>query len=95
MKGKKQGVQARLLEKNPRALFVPCEAHTLNLVLADAARASKDAIGFFGHLHELFSFFSGSTQRWSILKKYVDFTLKSLSDTRWESRLQSVQAVRF
>lgn len=67
--------------------------HTLNLVLADAARASKDAVGFFGHLQKLFSFFSGSTQRWSILKKYVDLTLKSLSDTRWESRC--VQAVRF
>lgn len=39
MKGKKQGVQTRLLEKNPRALFVPCGAHTLNLVLADAAKA--------------------------------------------------------
>lgn len=47
------------------------------------------------HFLDTLSFFSGSTQRWSILKKYVDLTLKSWSDTRWESRLQSVQAVRF
>ncbi|GAA6098845.1 uncharacterized protein LOC113098882, partial [Tachysurus ichikawai] len=43
MKGKHQGVQARLLEKNPRAMFVPCGAHTLNLVIADAAKSSKDS----------------------------------------------------
>ncbi len=30
MKCKNKGVQARLLEKNPRALFVSCGAHTLN-----------------------------------------------------------------
>ncbi|KAK0150731.1 repressor of the inhibitor of the protein kinase [Merluccius polli] len=94
MKGKHQGVQVRLLKINPRALFVPCGAHTLNLVIADAAKSSKDAVGFFGYIQKLFTFFSGATQRWSILKEYVTITLKSWSDTRWESRLQSVNAVR-
>lgn len=35
MKDRHQGVQARLLQINPRAAFVPCGAHTLNLVIAD------------------------------------------------------------
>lgn len=94
MRGKKQGVQARLLQLNPRALFVPCGAHTMNLVIADAAKSSQDATGYFGYLQKLFNFFSGATQRWSILTKHVKLTLKSWSDVRWESRLQSVTAVR-
>ena len=95
MKGKKKGVQARLLEKNPRALFVPCGAHTVNLVVADAAKSSADATCYFGYLQKLFTLFSASTQRWSILKRHVTTTLKSWSDTSWESRISSVEAVRY
>ena len=95
MKGRHQGVQARLLQKNPRAVFVPCGAHTLNLVIADAAKSSRDAVGFFGYVQKLVTFFSAGTQRWNILKQYVNITVKSWSDTRWESRLQSVHAVRY
>lgn len=43
MKEKRKGVQARLLEINSRALFVPCGAHTVNLVVSDAAKSSVDA----------------------------------------------------
>lgn len=44
---------------------------------------------------KLFTFFSAGTQRWSVLKKRVNITVKSWSDTRWESRLQSVHAIRY
>ena len=30
--------------------------------------------------------FSSSAQRWEILKKHVELSIKSQSDTRWESR---------
>ncbi|XP_042216761.1 uncharacterized protein LOC121862523 [Homarus americanus] len=43
MRGNIKGVQARLLQQNSRALFVPCGAHNLNLILADAANSSLDA----------------------------------------------------
>ncbi|KAK0137692.1 Zinc finger MYM-type protein 1 [Merluccius polli] len=95
MKGKTKGVQARLLRENPRALFVPCGAHTLNLVVADAAKSSTDALSYFGYLQRIYVLFSASTQRWTILKHHVKTTVKSWSDTRWESRINSVQAVRF
>ncbi|XP_076037228.1 zinc finger MYM-type protein 1-like [Oratosquilla oratoria] len=95
MKGKNKGVQARLLQLNPRSLFVPCGAHTVNLVVCDAAKSSSDATGYFGYLQKLFNLFSASTQRWSTLKKHVDITLKSWADTRWESRINSVEVVRF
>ncbi|XP_068115082.1 zinc finger MYM-type protein 1-like [Hyperolius riggenbachi] len=95
MRGKRKGVQARLLEINPRAFFVPCGAHTLNLVVADAAKNSPEANAYFGYLQNLFKLFSASTQRWTILKSKVTITLKSWSETRWESRVESVEAVRY
>ena len=37
MKGKHSGVQARMLDINPKAIYVPCANHTLNLVVVDSA----------------------------------------------------------
>ena len=36
MKGKHSGVQARMLDINPKAVYVPCANHTLNLVVVDS-----------------------------------------------------------
>ena len=95
MKGKNKGIQARLLQKNPRAFFVPCGAHTLNLVVADAAKSSPEAVGYFGYLSKLYTLFSASTHIWDILRKHVKITLKSWSETRWEIRIKGVEAVRY
>ncbi|XP_050125607.1 uncharacterized protein LOC126602781 [Malus sylvestris] len=35
MKGKHQGVQKRLLDINPRAFYMPCGSHCLNLIVCD------------------------------------------------------------
>jgi hypothetical protein len=48
MKGKHQGVQKRLLEINPRALYMSCACHSLNLTLCDMAKSCSKAISFFG-----------------------------------------------
>ncbi|GAA6090969.1 zinc finger MYM-type protein 1-like [Tachysurus ichikawai] len=94
-KGNNKGVQARLLQLNSRAFFVPFGAHSLNLVIADAAKSSPDAIGYFGYVAKLFKLFSASTHRWYILLKHVKTILKSWSETRWESSIDSIQAVRY
>uniref|UniRef100_UPI00359004C9 zinc finger MYM-type protein 1-like n=1 Tax=Myxine glutinosa TaxID=7769 RepID=UPI00359004C9 len=95
MKGKNKGVQARLLVKNPRALYVPCGARTLNLVVADAAKNSIDATSFFGNVHKIYTLFSAAPQRWAILKRHVTITVKSWSETRWESRVNSIIPLRY
>ena len=95
MKGKNKGVQARLLAKNPHAFYVPCGAHTLNLMVSDAAKASMDATCFFGNVEKLYRLFSGSPQRWAILQKHVDITLKSWSETRYEGRVSSIEPLRY
>ena len=44
----------------------------------------------------LYSFLSGSTKRWSILRKHVSsLTVKPLCETRWESRIESVVVLRY
>ena len=67
----------------------------MNLVIADAAKSSTDAVGYFGYLTKLFKFSSASVHRWAILLKHVNATLKSWSDTRWESRIKRIEAVKY
>src|SRR5215469_3643755 len=43
-----------------------------------------------------FVYFSASTQRWNTLKKHVTgLTLKPLSETRWESRIDALGPLRY
>ena len=96
MSGKKKGVQAHFLEINDRALFNPCAAHSLNLVLSDAAKSSVQAISFFGILSRLYNLFASSTERWQIMRKHLTlFTVKPLSQTRWESRIECIKPLRY
>jgi hypothetical protein len=85
MKGDIKGVQRRILNINPRATYVPCSSHSLNLVV-DCTANSLDATVFFDTIHRLYVYFSGSTRRWEYLKEHItNFTLKPVCDTRWES----------
>ncbi len=69
---------------------MPCGAHTLNLVVCDAAKGSIDAMSYFGVLQKLYTLFSASSQRWAILKNHVSITLKM-----WESKVKSVEPMRY
>lgn len=92
MKGKHSGMQNRIRLLEPRAFYVPCASHTLNLVVNDSAHCSLIAVNFFDTIQCLFVFFSSSTNRWDIFKSHVkELTVKPLSDTRWESRINALK----
>jgi len=57
MKGAHKGVQRRLLDINPRALYMPCAFHSLNLTLCDMAKSCSKAISFFGIVHGYMYYF--------------------------------------
>ena len=54
------------------------------------------AATLFGILHQIYVPFGASTQRWKILKTHVkNLTVKPISDTRWEYRIDTVKAGRY
>lgn len=96
MAGVHKGVQSRILQKYPLAFFVPCGCHSLNLVVADGAKSSVKSTSLFGILQRLFTIFAGSTKRWCVISEHVQsLTVKQVCETRWEARINAVQAVRY
>lgn len=94
MAGKYKGVQARILRFNNMARFVPCTAHSLNLIGVHAAQTSVQMKSCFETIQQLFNFFVNSTSRWDLLKEKLSVRLKGLSDTRWSAKANAVKALR-
>jgi hypothetical protein len=93
MAGRRTGVQTRIREKNPRALYVPCDSHSLNLVGVHAAHVDPVMVTFFGTIERIFTFFASSTHRWEVMKQHVELAIKRDCDTRWSSKCDAVEAV--
>lgn len=54
MSEKYEGVQAYVKNKVNSAVYIPCSAHSLNLVGVHSVDCCLDAINFFGFLQNLF-----------------------------------------
>lgn len=93
MAGVHSGVQARIRELNPKALFVPCANHSLNLCGIHSFATVPSCVTFFGTLERLYVFFSSSTHRWDILLSKVEVTVKRLAETRWSAHYDAVKPV--
>ena len=96
MSGVYSGLQARIKQVNPLIDFVPCSAHSLNLVGSCAAESCQAAVSFFGILQSLYNFFLASTHRWEILLlklKSNSTVVKSLSQTRWSAQADACQSL--
>ncbi|KAL4100668.1 hypothetical protein QTP88_020702 [Uroleucon formosanum] len=93
MSGIYSGLQARIKEACPHAVYIPCAAHSLNLVGECAANCCINANEFFNLLQNIYPFFSASTYRWDVLDQCLskpdNVTVKRLSDTRWAARYEA------
>lgn len=99
MSGKYSGLQTRLRKDFPLIEYVPCSAHSLNLVGTCAAECCSAAVSFFGLVQKLYNFFSVSTHRWELLSQKISHTsgmstLKSLATTRWSANADAVKVLR-
>ncbi|CAH2315661.1 zinc finger MYM-type 1-like [Pelobates cultripes] len=95
MAGKTNGVQSKILNINPRAVFVPCGCHCRNLVIGDAVRSCKESMQLFGIIQCFYVLFSGPIKRWKILSDHISgLTLKPLCTTRWECHINCLKPLR-
>ena len=91
MSGQLSGLQKRVLDKYPKALFVHCHAHVLNLVLQQGLQSIRQCRIFFQTLSGLAAFFTKSSKRTHALKEFVNRRLPTVAPTRWNftSRLSN------
>ncbi|XP_068114995.1 zinc finger MYM-type protein 1-like [Hyperolius riggenbachi] len=90
MSGDAAGVQKKFREQCPRALYVHCYSHRLNLVIVDIVKNIEMADEFFSLVQNLYNFISGSAvhayfmeMQKEMMPGTVPIELKRLSDTRW------------
>jgi hypothetical protein len=97
MSGVHSGVQARIKKMHPRAIYVHCASHNLNLVLNDCIKAIPQLCNFYSLLEREYTFFGNSIERWKLLsgEGTVSTTLKRLCPTRWSSRNDAPNAIIF
>uniref|UniRef100_A0A3Q2Q306 DUF4371 domain-containing protein n=1 Tax=Fundulus heteroclitus TaxID=8078 RepID=A0A3Q2Q306_FUNHE len=87
------GVQARIKEKVPAAMFTHCYAHKLNLVLAHSAKRLPSCRAFFQTAEGLGTFFSESAKRSDLLDEVVQRRLPTAAPTRWNSKSRLIQTI--
>lgn len=93
MAGHISGLQQRITESNPLALFINCDNHSLNLAGVHAAKEDSIVVTFFGTAERIYSFFSTSTIRWEEMKTKMKSVVKRECETRWSSRADAVKAL--
>ncbi|KAJ4930678.1 hypothetical protein JOQ06_024986 [Pogonophryne albipinna] len=87
------GVQAKIREKVPEAMFTHCYAHKLNLVLSHSAKCMPECRTFFKTVEGLAAFFNKSTKRTHLLDEVVKRRLPRAAPTRWSSNSRLVHTI--
>ena len=100
MSGCCSGVQQRIRELVPHAIYIHCHAHCLNLVLVDCVKSNSAASEFFTVVQSLYTFMSTSKAHVVYLEiqnqlhpDQQNRQLQRLSDTRWACRYLSLDVI--
>lgn len=93
MSGHLNGLQSKVLEKYPKAMFTHCYAHVLNLILQQSLECNKELKIFFRGLKSLPVFFSHSPKRLKALSEFMSKKLPTLATTRWNFTSRLVHTV--
>jgi len=90
MSGAYRGVQSRLKEIHPLAVYVHCYAHSLNLVLQEAAREVPVFRDSLEYLHRAAILLGRSAKRKSVLQSF-SAEIKPICPTRWSVRAEAIR----
>ena len=100
MSGHLSGVQLRIREHCPSALYIHCFAHRLNLVVVDVAGAVGLVADMFGVLQKIHNFMYTSMVHIKFVEAQKNiypnkrvWEIPSLSDTRWICRHEATNTV--
>jgi hypothetical protein len=98
MAGKYSGLQTRIRTLAPLAIFLPCAAHSLNLVGVHAVENCNGAVEYFSIIQFVYNFFLSSTHRWKLLYQHLEcnetLTIKSSSQTRLSANADATKALQ-
>lgn len=99
MSGSVQGVRTRIQQKQPKALYVHCLAHSLDLSVQDSVRSIPIIRDIMQNLRELAKVVHGSAKRMDTFHTIADgiqacnpVTPKPLCPTRWTVRFAAIDA---
>ncbi|CAI6375386.1 unnamed protein product [Macrosiphum euphorbiae] len=93
MSGHLNGLQSKVLEKYPKAMFTHCYAHVINLILQQSLECNKELKIFFRGLNSLLVFFSHSPKRLKALSEFMTKKLPTLGTTHWNFTSRLVHTV--
>jgi len=100
MSGAFSGVQTRIANVIPQAIYVHCHAHRLNLCLVNSIQGVKAVVDFFDTVQGLYTFLMNGHTRYEQFiqiqkdKKIQVMHLERLVDTRWAYWYSSLQKVK-
>ena len=99
MSGKRKGLKTLIQQKNPKALYVHCYAHTLSLAMNDTFKLEPKMSAMLDICFEICKLIKKSPKRETLLKKVkaesLDTTngLRVLCPTRWTVRAASLRSI--
>jgi hypothetical protein len=94
MAGVHGGVQVKIKELNPKALFMLCANNSLNLCGVHPFGTVGSCVTFFETVERVYTYFSSSIHRWEIIMKNVGVSVKRLVETTWSAHHDAVKPVK-
>ncbi|KAJ8915784.1 hypothetical protein NQ315_004596 [Exocentrus adspersus] len=93
MSGGQSNVQTLIKRDYKYAFYVHCYAHSLNLILSQAASQNQDVRVFFSNLSDIANFFSHSPQRVAVLDEIVGQRIPQSSVAVWNFKSRTISTV--
>ncbi|XP_025193424.1 zinc finger MYM-type protein 1-like [Melanaphis sacchari] len=100
MSGSFTGVQKRIADIVPQAIFIHCYAHRLNLCLLNSIQDIRSVVNFFDTIQGIYTYLMNSQTRYELFtkiqkdKKIKVLHLERLVETRWSYWYTSLQKIK-